>query len=83
MRWASTASAEAGGKAVANGEGGGGGQIWFSNHKTTTHSYADCHIRPANRSNGNAHFALFRPQSVLGICSSCDFLVQDDSDEKL
>ena len=44
-----------------------GGQRWCSYHKTTTHSDADCRTRPANRPNGNAHFAQARPPSVSGV----------------
>ena len=60
----------------------GGGKMWCSCHKTTTHSDADCCTRPADRPNGNAHFAQVRPPSVPGICISWDFPVRDDSDEK-
>ena len=56
--------------------------MWCSYHKTMTHSDADCHIRPANRPNGNAHFAQVRPPSVSGVCSSWDLSGADDSDEK-
>ena len=35
----------------------GGGQMWCSYHKITTHNDADCRARPANKLNGNAHFA--------------------------
>ena len=61
----------------------GGGQMWCSYHETTTHSDADCRTRPANRSNGNVHFAQVRPPSNPGIFSSWDLTVRDDSDEKL
>ena len=47
----------------------GGGQIWCSYHKTTTHSDADCRTRPARRPNRNANFAQVRPPSVSRICS--------------
>ena len=56
--------------------------MWCSYHKTTTHSDADCHTRPASRPNGNAHFAQVRPPSVSGVCSSWDLSGRDDSDEK-
>ena len=57
--------------------------MWCSYHKITTHSNADCRARPANRLNGNAHFAHVRPPSVPGICSSWDLPARDDSCEKL
>ena len=60
----------------------GGGQMWCSYHKTITRNDADCRATPANRRNGNAHFAQVRPPSVPGICSSWDLPVRDDSDEK-
>ena len=60
----------------------GGGGMWYSYYKTTTHNDADCHARPANGLNGNAHFTQVRLPSVPGICSSWDFPVGDDSDEK-
>ena len=60
---------------------GGGGQLWCSYHKTTTHNDADCRATPANGLNGNAHFALVRSLTVPGICSSWDLSVRDDSDE--
>ena len=60
----------------------GGGQMWCSYHKTTTHNDADCRATPANGPNGNAHFTQVRPLSVPGICSSWDLPVRDDSDEK-
>ena len=54
-----------------------------ANHNLfSTHNDADCHARPANGLNGNAHFTQVRPASVPGICSSWDFPVGDDSDEK-
>ena len=61
---------------------GGGGGVWYSYYKTTTHNDAHCHARPANGLNGNAHFTRVRLPSVPGICSSWDFPVGDDSDEK-
>ena len=61
---------------------GGGAQMWYSYYKTTTHNDADCHARPANGLNGNAHFTQVRLPSVPGMCSSWDFPVGDDSDEK-
>ena len=57
--------------------------MWCSYHKTTTHSDADCHARPANRLNGNDHFAQVRPPSVSGICTSWNLPVRDVYDEKL
>ena len=60
----------------------GGEKMWCSYHKTTTHNDADCHARPANGLNGNAHFVQVRPPGVPGICSSWDLPVRDDSDEK-
>ena len=60
-----------------------GGPMWCSYLKTTTHSNADCRVRPANRLNGNAHFAQVRPPSVPGICRPWDLTARDDSDEKL
>ena len=59
----------------------GGGQMWCSYNKTTTHSDADCHTRPANRPNGNAHFAQVRLPSVSGVCSSWGLSGRDDSYE--
>ena len=59
-----------------------GGQMWCSYHKTSTHSDADCRTGPANRSNGNAHFAQVRPPSVSRVCSSWDLSGRDDPDEK-
>ena len=56
--------------------------MWCSYYNTTTHSDANCRARPANRLNGNAHFAQVRPSSVLGIFRSWDLPVRDDSDEK-
>ena len=56
--------------------------MWCSYHKTTTHNDVDCRATPANEFNGNVHFAQVRPPSVPGICSSWDFPVRDDSDEK-
>ena len=56
--------------------------MWGSYHKTTTHGDANCHVRPASRLNGNAHFIQVRPPSVPGICSSWDLPVRDASDEK-
>ena len=67
------------GGSSSRGRGGGG---WSSYYKTTTHNDADCHARPATGLNGNAHFTQVRLPSVLGICSSWDFSVGDDSDEK-
>ena len=60
----------------------GGGQIWCSYHKTTTHNDADCRARLANGLNGNVHIAQVRPPSVPGICSSWDFPVRDNSNEE-
>ena len=60
----------------------GGGQIWCSYHKTTTHNDADCRASPANGLNGNPHFAQVRPPSVPRIYNSWDLPVRDDSDEK-
>ena len=57
----------------------GGGQMWCSYHKTTTHNDADCRATPANGLNGNNHFAHVRPPSVPGICSSWGLPVRDDS----
>ena len=59
-----------------------GGQMRCSYHKTTTHSDADCHTRPANGLNGHAHLAQVCPPSVPGICSSWDLPVRDNFDEK-
>ena len=56
----------------------GEGQMWCSYNKTTTHSDADCHTRPTNRPNGNAHNAQVRPPSVSGVCSSWDLSGRDD-----
>ena len=56
--------------------------MWYSYYKTTTHNDAGCHARPANGLSGNAHFTQVRLPSVPGICSSWDFPVGDDSDEK-
>ena len=56
--------------------------MWCSYHRITTHSDADYYARPANRLNGNAHFTHVRPLSVPAICSSWDFPVRDDPDEK-
>ena len=42
----------------------------------------DYRARPANKLNGNAHFAQVCPPSVPGICSSWDLPVRGDSDEK-
>ena len=58
----------------------GGGQMWCSYHKTTTHNDADCRARLANGLNGNAHFAQVHPPSVSGVCSSWDLSGQDGSD---
>ena len=60
----------------------GGGEIWCSYHKATTHSDANCRTRPAYRPNGNTHFAQVHPPSVPEICSSWDLPVRDVSDEK-
>ena len=60
----------------------GGGQLWCSYHKTTTHSDADCRTRSANMSNGNAHFAQVRRPSVSGVCRLWNLSGRDDSDEK-
>ena len=62
---------------------GGRRQMWCLYHNTTTRSDADCHTRPANRPNGNVHFAQVRPSRLPRICSSWDLPVRDDSDEKL
>ena len=56
--------------------------MWYSYHKTTTHSDADCRTRLANRPNCNTHFAQVRSPSVSGVCSSWDLSGRDDSDEK-
>ena len=56
--------------------------MWCSYHKITTHNDVDCHARPANGLNGNAHFAQVRSPNVPGIYSSWDLPVRDDSDEK-
>ena len=79
-RRTSAASAEAGGG--SSNRGGGGGQMWYSYYTTITHNDADCPARPANGLNGNAHFTQVRPPKVSGICSSWDFPVGDDFDEK-
>ena len=60
----------------------GGGQIWCSYRKTTTHSDADCRTRPENRPNGNVYFAKVRPPSISRVCSSWDLSGRDDSEEK-
>ena len=56
--------------------------MWCSYHKNTTHSDVDCRARPANTANANAHFAQVRPPSDIGIFSSWDLPVRDDSDKK-
>ena len=56
--------------------------MWYSYYTTITHNDADCPARPANGLNGNAHFTQVRPPRVSGICSSWDFPVGDDFDEK-
>ena len=56
--------------------------MWYSHHKTTTHSDADCRARPENRLNGNARVAQVRPSSNPGIFRSYDFSMRDNSDEK-
>ena len=56
--------------------------MWCSYHKTTIHNGADCRATPANGLHSNAHFAQVPPPSVLGICSSWDLPVRDDSNEK-
>ena len=53
-----------------------------SYHKTTAHSDADCRTRPANRPNGNAHFAQVRPPRVSRICNSWDLPLRNESNEK-
>ena len=45
----------------------GGGHMWCSYRKTTTHGDADCRSRPAYRLNSNTHFTQVHPPSVLGI----------------
>ena len=60
----------------------GGGAMWCTYHKTTSHNDADCRARLANGLNGNAHFAQVRLPSVSGICSSWDLPMPDDSNEK-
>ena len=59
--------------------GGNGGKCGA--HTTRSSPTATCRAKPANRLNGNAHFAQVRTPSVLGICSSWDLPVRDDSDE--
>ena len=56
--------------------------MWYSYYKTTTHNDADCHARPANGLKDNAQVTQVCLPSVPGICSSWDFPVGDDSDEK-
>ena len=42
----------------------GGGQVWFSYHKTTIHRDDDYRASLANRLNGNARFTQVRPSSA-------------------
>ena len=60
----------------------GGGQMWCSYPKTTTHNDAYCRATPANGLNGNTDFAQVHPPSVPGICSSWNLPVRDSSDKK-
>ena len=60
----------------------GGGEMGCFYHKTTTHSDAHCRVWPANKLNGNDHFAQVRPLSFPRISSSWDLPVRDDFDEK-
>ena len=59
----------------------GVGKMWCL-YQTTTHRDADCRTGPANRPDGNAHFAQVRSPSVSGVCSSWGLSGRGDSDEK-
>ena len=64
-----------------NNGGDGGGRVWCSYQRTTSHNDADCRVQQ-HKAGGNAHVAAALTQRVKGVCSADDLPEEDDEPER-